>query len=96
MADQHSEDYRAGFEAGVSKTNQVYQAWAKSIRRSAEKTRKEGTWNNGWPFYKEFTARKWEECAKSLESAADALDKIRTEVAEQLTPEDKLPDSWNQ
>lgn len=46
-------------------------------RRAAERIRAEGTWNTGWPFYRTFVAKKWEQAARDMESAADGLAVIR-------------------
>lgn len=46
-------------------------------RASAARIRREGTWNSGWPWYKPFVAKKWEQAARDTESAADGLATIR-------------------
>ena len=87
-----SNDYQSGFADGVAKSNLVYKDWANRLRKSAQKTREDGTWSTGWPFNKKFVAPKWEECARQLEDMADNLDKVRAEVSEKVTPEYKMPD----
>ena len=88
-----SNDYQSGFADGVAKASLVYKDWANRLRKSAQKTRKDGTFKYGWPFgNKTFVAPNFERTAKQLEDFADNLDKIRTEVAEQMTPEWKLPE----
>jgi hypothetical protein len=91
-AAQTNNDYRIGFADGVAKSNLIYKDWAMRLRRAAQKTREEGTWDSGWPFHKKFVAKKWEENARQVDEIADLIDKVRTEVAEKITPEYKLPD----
>jgi hypothetical protein len=46
-------------------------------RRSAARYRRDGTWNTGWPSYRDFVAPKWEQAARETEAAADGLAAIR-------------------
>lgn len=46
-------------------------------RRSAQRLRRDGTWNTGWPFRRTFVAPKWEQAAKDTEAAADGIAAIR-------------------
>lgn len=55
-------------------------------RKSAERLRREGTWNTGWPFNRTFVAPKWEQAAKDTEAAADGLAAIRKLIASGATP----------
>jgi hypothetical protein len=55
-------------------------------RKSAERLRREGTWNTGWPFYRNFVAAKWEQAARDTEAAADGLAAVRKLIASGATP----------
>ena len=50
-------------------------------RESAQKLRRDGTWNTGWPFRRTFIAPKWEQAAKDTEAAANGIAAIRKIIA---------------
>jgi len=74
-------DYERGFQDGLKAANTVAYDLENRWRSSAQKIRRDGTFTTGWPFRREYVAKKWEQSAKDTEAAADGIKAIRSVVS---------------
>jgi len=70
-------EYERGYRDAMAKADEIVADLQGRLLASAEKIRKDGTWNTGWPFYKDYVAQAWDRTAKDVLAASKSLRTIR-------------------